>query len=113
MLVAGVPVPPSVHASGPVKQSLEDGPGFTTKKFHEVWRSYSTNLTCNQLESDWTAALREAGRRYAIVHHTPANFGYYQEVITLPAQGAHLAITLGDGQMHCASPAVEAYTNPS
>jgi hypothetical protein len=112
VLVKSVPVPPRLRP-GPIKQSTEDGPGFTTSKFREVSRGYRTSLTCRELEAEWTVTLRKARVPYSIVRHTRADFGYPQEILTLPASRAHLAITLGDGASHCSTPSIEAYTDPS
>ncbi len=112
VMVENVPVPPGLQP-GPIQQATNDGPGFTTAKFREVWRGYRTTLTCRELEAEWTATLRRARARYSIVRHTRADFGYPLEVLTLPASGAHLAITLGDGESHCSTPMIEAYTDPS
>lgn len=112
VLVASVPVPPGLQP-GPVRHATNDGPGFTTAKFREVWRGYRTTLTCRELEAEWTATLRKARVPYIIVRHTRADFGYPLEVLTLRASRAHLAITLGDGMSHCSTPMIEAYTDPS
>ncbi len=112
VMVGNVPVPPGLQP-GPIRQATNDGPGFTTAKFREVWRGYRTTLTCRELEAEWTATLHRARVPYSIVRHTRADFGYPLEVLTLRASGAHLAITLGDGKSDCSTPAIEAYTDPS
>ena len=104
---AAVPVPAGLVFQGE-REQINDGPGFTTEKFEEVTRTYSTDSSCPDLLRAWTAALAAAHLRYTVADY-PGAAGLR---ITLHRRTPqHLGITLGS-EGRCRAPFIWAFNAP-
>lgn len=104
---AAVPVPDAVQFVTE-RQTMEDGPGFTTSKFEEVTREFQASLSCAALETAWRASLAGSHRGFRVLRGT-ANGGMLQ--IELTDRPEHLGITLGRSDV-CGTPFIWAYNDP-
>lgn len=106
-----VPVPQGV-AFTTEGQSSEDGSGFTTKKFDQVSRQYSSTLPCDALERTWADALHGADRRFEIANY-PNAFGASGSLgIRITDRTHPLGITIGNDAGHCNRPFVYSFNQP-
>jgi len=106
-----VPVPPGVTFISE-SQSIEDGPGFTTKKSENVSRQYASTLACEELERRWADALQAAHRRFQIANY-PHSFGSIGSLGIRTTDRTHpLGITIGTDNGYCSKPFVYSFNLP-
>jgi hypothetical protein len=92
--------------------SVEDGPGFTSAKYKEVSRQYSSGLSCEALERSWADVLRRAHREFRIYHY-PHKFGAIGSLeIGITDTPDNLGIFVGFDSGECSKPSVSASDSP-
>jgi len=106
-----VPAPPGLTFIGKA-QSIENGPGFTTKKYESVSRQYASTLSCDELERRWADDLRAAHRRFEIANYPHSSGSIGSQGIRITDRTHPLGITIGTDNGYCSKPFVYSFNRP-